>query len=191
MANPVINLHLGVNRFGRSPDNDFQIDHATVSARHCEIVMQDGDLRVRDSNSTNGTFVGAEQVAEGRLCAGQILRLGDVELLVETSDMDIAIPRFDVPRPAPPVVLADGSIICPRHPEAKVTHQCTHCHEVLCSGCVHRLRRRGGKVLELCPLCSHRVEPLGGQRKKKKKSFFGFLQKTVKLPFFQGVREDE
>jgi len=55
---------------------------------------------------------------------------------------------------------------------------------VLCDVCVHRLRRRGGKVLKLCPLCSHAVEAIGGE-KKKKKSFLGFLQRTVKLPFIR------
>lgn len=29
----VIELHLGVNRFGPGKDNDFQIEHATISAR--------------------------------------------------------------------------------------------------------------------------------------------------------------
>jgi len=52
----------------------------------------------------------------------------------------------------------------------------------MCEKCVHRMRRRGGKILALCPICSHKVEPLGGP-KKKKKTFLGMLQKTVKLPF--------
>ena len=185
--NPVIQLNLGINRLGRSPENDFQINHPTVSARHCEIVSRNGELVVRDCASTNGTFIGGKPVAEGVVWAREVLRLGDVELLVESNKLHIAIPRFDVARPAPPVILEDGSLVCPRHAEARVTHQCTFCHEVLCGACVHRLRRRGGKLLELCPLCSHRVEPLGAQRKQKKKSFLAFLQKTIKLPF---VRAD-
>src|SRR5207253_1885635 len=103
-------------------------------------------------------------------------------ILVETADVTIAIPKFEVPRPAPPVVLTDGSLICPRHSKAQVTHQCTHCREVMCEQCVHRLHRRGGRLLKLCPLCSHKVEPIGGE-KPKKKSLFGLLHKTVKLPF--------
>lgn len=190
-SNQVIELNLGVNRFGRSSENDFQIEHPTVSARHCDVLLRDGELLVRDCNSTNGTFVGGDPVEEGTLVTGQILRLGDVEMLVETAAVNIAIPKFDLPRPAPPVVLSDGSLICPRHPEARVTHQCTFCLEVLCDACVHRLRRRGGKVLKLCPLCSHKVELLGGERKKKKKSLLGFLHKTVKLPFLHAMKEDE
>jgi hypothetical protein len=55
---------------------------------------------------------------------------------------------------------------------------------------VHRLRRRGGRLLKLCPLCSHRCEPLGGE-KKKKKSLFGFLHQTVKLPFLLNSKRDK
>lgn len=189
-GNQVINLNLGVNRFGRSPGNDFVIEHATVSAKHCEIALSDGEVTVRDCGSTNGTYINDQPVMEARLAEGQVLRLGDVDFLVESTDVTIAIPKFEVARPAPPVVLTDGSLVCPRHKHSRATHQCTHCHEVLCDECVHRLRRRGGKLLKLCPLCSHTCEPIGGQ-KKKKKTFLGFLQRTVKLPFLRIEKDAE
>jgi FHA domain len=188
LGNRVIELNLGVNHLGRSPDNDFHIEHPTVSAWHCEIVLTDDGVVVRDCGSANGTFLDGEQVKEAKLSAGQTLHLGEVELLVETTDLIIAIPSFDMSRPAPPVVLADGSLICPRHPQAHATHQCTHCREVLCDACVHRLRRRGGKLMKLCPLCSHPCVLIGGE-KKKKKSLFGLWRKTVKLPFFHGRKQ--
>jgi len=166
----VIELHLGRNRLGRSPENDFQIQHSSVSAFHCEVDLAADRVGVRDCGSTNGTFVGGEQVQEveqTQLRAGQTLCLGQVELFVESTDATVAIPRFDVPRPAPPVVLADGSLVCPRHPGATVTHQCTYCREVMCYACVHRLRRRGGKMLKLCRICSHDCVALGGEPKKR------------------------
>jgi len=132
MGNRVIELNLGLNRLGRSPKNDFHIEHPTVSAWHCEIVLADEGVVVRDCASANGTFVGGEPIKEAKLSAGQTLHLGEVELLVETTDVTIAIPSFDMPRPAPPVVLSDGSLICPRHPKERATHQYTHCKEVLC-----------------------------------------------------------
>lgn len=188
-ADRVLQLNLGVNRFGRSPGNHFPIEHATVSATHCEITLGDGVLLVRDCGSTNGTFVNGELIKEASLVEGQTLHLGEVELFVESTDVAMAIPKFDMPCPAPPVVLTDGSMLCRRHMQATATYQCTHCFEVLCDECVHRLRRRGGKVLRLCPLCSHPCEPIGGVRKKKKKTFLGFLTQTVKLPFLS-KRED-
>lgn len=178
----IIDLHLGVNRFGRATHNDFQLEHPTVSSLHCEIELSSQGLQLRDCNSTNGTFLNGDPVLETVLLAGQTIRLGDVELLVEDTDVKVAIPKFDLPRPAPPVVLSDGSLICPRHPEARVTYRCPQCREVMCDNCVRRLRRRGGKFLKLCAKCSHPVEPLGPERKKKRK-FFERLRTTVKLPF--------
>jgi hypothetical protein len=188
IGNRVIELNLGVNRLGRSSDNDFQIEHPTVSATHCELVLGDDGVVVRDCDSANGTFLDGQRVKEARLAAGQILRLGGVELLVETTEVNIAIPHFDMPRPAPPVVLSDGSLICPRHPKARATYQCTNCREVLCDACVHRLRRRGGKLMNFCPLCSHPCVAIGVE-KKRKKSLLGLWRKTVKLPFFQRPKQ--
>ena len=178
----VIELRLGLNRLGRSPENDFQIEHPTVSATHCEILVSERGIIVRDCDSTNGTCLAGKPIKEAKLCPGQVLNLGDAELLVENTEITISIPKFEVPRPAPPVVRADGSLVCPRHPHERVTLQCTHCREVMCEACAHRLRRRGGKAIILCPLCSNKCEPLGGE-KKKKKTFLDLLRTTVRLPF--------
>ncbi len=188
--NQVLELRLGINSIGRSPANDFVIDHPTISARHCEIQLGDDGVEVRDCDSTNGTYV-AERLVSPRatLWAGQILRLGDVELLVESTDVTISIPKFTTPRPSPPVVLEDGSMLCPRHPAALVTHQCTHCRLVMCDQCVHRMRRRGGRVLKLCPECSHPCESLA-KPAKKKETVLGFLAKTVKMRFLR-LKKDE
>jgi hypothetical protein len=189
----VIELRLGTNRIGRSQSNDFVIEHSTISGQHCELVLANDQVLLRDKESTNGTFVNDQPVQEAILMPGQMVRLGDVELFVESADVSVAIPKFELPHGAPPpVVLDDGGVLCPRHARARVTHQCTFCKEVMCDACVHRLRRRGGKLLKLCPICSHKVELIGGEGRRRK-GFLGFLQKTVKLPFLRGAsrREDE
>jgi len=178
----VIELKLGVNRLGRSPDADLQVIHSTISGFHCELELDRGELILRDCESTNGTFVDGEPIHEARLLTGQTFSVGDVEIFVESTDVNVEIPKIEVPvLKAPPVVLKNGALLCPRHPSVSVTHQCTHCKEVMCEDCVTRMRRRGGKYLDLCPLCSHKVERIG--EKKKKKSILGFLAKTVKLLF--------
>ncbi len=187
-ADRVIELNLGVNRFGRGPGSDFEIDHPTVSARHCEMVLAAEGMVVRDCASTNGTFVGGQRIEEASLWAGQSLNMGEVELLVETTDVPIVIPKFDLPRPAPPVVMSDGSLLCPRHGQARATHQCTHCREVLCDACVHWLRRKGGQFLRLCPLCSYPCVPIGGEEKAEKKSLLARCRKALKLLFLPGSK---
>ena len=76
------------------------IEHPTVSATHCELVLANDGIVVRDCASANGTFVGGERIQEARLLAGQSLHLGEVELVVETTDITIAVPKFDRPCPA-------------------------------------------------------------------------------------------
>ncbi len=188
-AGRIIQLKLGSNRFGRSLDNDFPIDHPTVSTLHCEILLGDNRLTLRDLGSTNGTFLHGDPVTEVELAAGQSFCLGEVEFFVESTEVTVAIPKFQVEQPAPPVVLDDGGMLCTRHPGSRVTHQCTFCKQVMCDACVHKLRRKGGKALKLCPVCSHACEPLSASEKKKR-SFLGFLQKTVKMPFLRRGQAD-
>ena len=185
----VLELNLGVNHFGRNAENHFPINHPTVSSVHCDLILTADGVLLHDHNSTNGTFIDGQPVRQAVLQPGQTLRLGDVELFVETTDVHIAIPEIERPIPAPPVVLPDGAMLCPRHPEARITHRCTHCHSVLCDACVSRLRRSGGKTLKLCALCSHPVELILAE-KPKKKSFLAKLTATIKLPFLRGRKED-
>lgn len=177
----VFELKLGVNRFGRHPDSDFCVSHSSVSIKHAEFMLSADGITVRDCASTNGTFVNQKAVREAVLSEGQIVRLGDVELLVESTEVKVAIPDYERPRPAPPVVLPDGSILCKRHPKSRATHRCKHCLEILCDVCVTRLRRKGGKTLKLCGLCSHAVESLGPAQKKKR-SLLDLLNTTIHLP---------
>jgi hypothetical protein len=182
----VIELKLGRNRLGRSADNDFQIVHSTISAQHCEIELNDSGVTVRDRESTNGTFINGEPVREATLLQGQTLQLGDVEIFVESTDITIAIPHFEQ-KPditPPPIVLEDGGLLCPSHPKKVVTHQCLKCRQVMCSDCVRRVRRRGGKILLLCPICGDKVAVLG-EEPKERESLLHRLAKTIKLPFLR------
>src|ERR1700744_5517972 len=71
---------------GRVEDNTFQIAEPSVSSHHCEVLLQGNDVIIKDLNSTNGTFINNQQITtEGVLKAGQILRLGQVELRLETA----------------------------------------------------------------------------------------------------------
>jgi hypothetical protein len=183
IENQLIELRLGANRIGRSPDADFTIAQPTVSGLHCELILREEGVTLRDLESTNGTFLNGKRVREAKLFPGQIVRLGDVELLVESIDVKVVIPRFiNTELPAPPIVLADGSMVCPRHSHARVTHRCMHCLEVMCEACVHRLQRKGSRtVLLLCPICSHAVEPIGDVQKVRRKSLLARVGETVRM----------
>lgn len=68
---------------GRAEENSFQISEPSVSSHHCELVVSGDGIRVKDLNSTNGTFINDEQITEAVLKPGQILRLGRIELRLE------------------------------------------------------------------------------------------------------------
>jgi pSer/pThr/pTyr-binding forkhead associated (FHA) protein len=185
LGQQALELRLGINRVGRDTDCELHLPHTTVSSLHCELALSDDGVHMRDCDSTNGTFINGEPVAEAWLVPGQQLRFGDVELLVESTDVVIAIPQFErgEPAPAAPVILENGLTACPRHSETAATFRCTHCKEMMCNACVRIMRIKGGKPHYLCRLCSHPAERIEATAPKKKKGFFAMLQETIKLKF--------
>ncbi len=77
---------------GRVEDNMFQIAEPSVSSHHCEVILRGNDIVVHDLNSTNGTYINGDKVSEGPLKPGQILRLGQIEMRLET-DAPPATPK--------------------------------------------------------------------------------------------------
>jgi pSer/pThr/pTyr-binding forkhead associated (FHA) protein len=69
---------------GRVEDNTFQIAEPSVSSHHCEVLLRGKDIVVRDLNSTNGSYINGEKITESVMKPGQILRLGQVEMRLET-----------------------------------------------------------------------------------------------------------
>ena len=72
---------------GRVEDNTFPITDPSVSSHHCEILLKGSDVVVHDLNSTNGTFINGDKVTDATLKPGQVLRLGQIELRLETETM--------------------------------------------------------------------------------------------------------
>lgn len=68
---------------GRKTDADLRIPLSDISRSHCEFVLQNGSVKVRDLDSSNGTFVNGEQVTESDLGAGDVVRLGPVSFTVQ------------------------------------------------------------------------------------------------------------
>jgi hypothetical protein len=77
-------LKVDKTTIGRVDDNTFQIAEPSVSSHHCEVLLRGTDVVVKDLNSTNGTFINGEQITEKVIKPGQILRLGQIEMRLET-----------------------------------------------------------------------------------------------------------
>jgi len=72
-----------VKTVGRTPRADFILDVALVSRLHCRLTAAADNLEVVDLSSTNGTFVNDRRVQKATLAAGDRLRVGRVELIIE------------------------------------------------------------------------------------------------------------
>ena len=84
MAGRAHELKADRTTIGRVEDNVFQIVEPSVSSHHCEVLLRGKDVVVKDLDSTNGTFINGEKVTESVLQPGQTLRLGNVELRLDT-----------------------------------------------------------------------------------------------------------
>lgn len=76
-------LGSGVTSLGKSSDSDISIhDNRKVSRHHALIESRDGAFRLRDQNSTNGSYVNGIPVDTGgvTLKPGDIIRLADEEI---------------------------------------------------------------------------------------------------------------
>jgi pSer/pThr/pTyr-binding forkhead associated (FHA) protein len=99
-------LNVDRTTVGRVEDNTFQIADPSVSSHHCEVHLRGSEVLIRDLNSTNGSFINGEKIAESILKPGQILRLGQIELKLEVEG---------APAPAAPVKkTVDSTMVMPR-----------------------------------------------------------------------------
>ena len=64
---------------GRNDTTDLPINSTRVSREHAAIVRASDTYRVRDLDSTNGTFVNGQRIEEATLSDGDILMIADVE----------------------------------------------------------------------------------------------------------------
>jgi pSer/pThr/pTyr-binding forkhead associated (FHA) protein len=67
---------------GRATGADFIIDAALVSRVHCRVTaLADGQLEIKDLESTNGTYVNGQRIDTARLASGDRLQVGRVEFV--------------------------------------------------------------------------------------------------------------
>ena len=74
----------GKTTVGRAHDNNLIIQHHSVSAHHCEILLHGTEVIVRDGGSTNGIWVdGCRIKGQTALRHGQRVGFGAVEARLE------------------------------------------------------------------------------------------------------------
>ena len=78
----------GVNPVGRLPDNHIVLGDASVSRRHCAVLVHaDQSCEVHDTASRNGTYLNGRRInGPTRLRPGDEIRLGDCRLVLRYAD---------------------------------------------------------------------------------------------------------
>lgn len=64
---------------GRLADNTLQIEDASVSSHHAELILEGDTYHLHDLGSTNGTFVNGEATTDAILNHGDEVRFGRIE----------------------------------------------------------------------------------------------------------------
>jgi len=70
------NLHQARTSVGRDSSADIQVNDASLSRKHFEIVWDGKAAGIRDLGSTNGTFVGGVRIEQQALASDAVIRAG-------------------------------------------------------------------------------------------------------------------
>src|SRR5262249_48690765 len=94
-AGLVRDIETPVIRVGARRGNDVQLTDAKVSGLHCEIRLDDRGYRLRDLDSTNGTFVGGLRVNDVYVQPGSQISLGASRLKFEPLGESVEVELSD------------------------------------------------------------------------------------------------
>ena len=81
---------------GHDRDAGICLNDHSISNRHSQIDLVDGNLMVRDLGSVHGTFVNGVRVVQSLLRPGDVLALGLLTFLVQNGDEDRSSPNLPV-----------------------------------------------------------------------------------------------
>lgn len=90
---------------GRGRANDVIVDDPFVSRHHAQLRLRFGGYTLFDSNSTAGTFVNGVQILEHRLQPGDVIQIGNTQMLYledERASDPHHLGQTDLLQPIPP-----------------------------------------------------------------------------------------
>jgi general secretion pathway protein E len=96
-------------QIGRLEGNTLVLEDTLISRRHCIISRAPKGFALQDLNSSNGTYVNGERVAQVLLHTGDIISVGrfQIRFVDESQPAAPAVPP--PPPPAPPAALTQGA----------------------------------------------------------------------------------
>ncbi len=79
-------------RIGRSDENDVQIDHPSISRKHCRLHLEGASWKVMDAESKNGVRVNDEPYAAIALRNGDVLEIGHLKFIFAAPGQMVVLP---------------------------------------------------------------------------------------------------
>jgi pSer/pThr/pTyr-binding forkhead associated (FHA) protein len=73
----------GPSTIGRTTDCTIRVPLPMVSRRHAEIVVENGDVLLRDLGAANGTYLNSRRIKEQSVAAGDQIMVGSVVFTVQ------------------------------------------------------------------------------------------------------------
>lgn len=188
-------LKPGINRIGRNSSNTVQVQDDSISGTHCEVIVDGETVRVRDLDSTNGTFVDEFRIRESFLHEGQTLRLGSCAFCF-SPESPKALTNVRLTRPAPPIPpaipqesvplppVAPGVDTCANHETRAAAFQCKKCGGHFCDACINE-QTIAHRKLRFCRACGDECVSLRepAPQAKRVETFFQMLPGAFAYPF--------
>ena len=80
---------------GRQEGTNIRLRSASVSRQHCEFIVDDAGVSVKDLGSSNGTFVNKRRVTQTALAAGDLVCVGNHIFVVRVDGQPAAVDSAD------------------------------------------------------------------------------------------------
>ncbi|MBI5529868.1 MAG: FHA domain-containing protein [Deltaproteobacteria bacterium] len=100
-------LERDIISLGRGADNDIVIRDVSVSRKHAKVIRDDGEFRLVDLGSGNGTLLNGRKVTDETLLSGAVFKMGNTVMrFVQIGDVystreDVCNSGMGFPTPAP------------------------------------------------------------------------------------------
>jgi EAL domain-containing protein (putative c-di-GMP-specific phosphodiesterase class I) len=160
-------IHAHPFRLGRRVGLELTLDSALVSKEHAEIYLEGHTLRLRDLDSTNGTFLNGERVRDTPLTSGVELYVADQQFrfLHDASGQPVSdagrvrLPRhFAQQGRALRNLLAEGRVTCLLQPIVTLPGREVIGYEVLGRGCHPDLPRDPSSLFPIAQAVGLEIE---------------------------------
>lgn len=78
---------------GRAPDNHLVLDAPDIAPHHASVMTTPKGIFLKDQRSPSGSFVNGQRIIQKQILPGDLIRLGEVELEVQSPGKDEQPPR--------------------------------------------------------------------------------------------------